>query len=263
MMSWGRENARMNSWSSPGLFHYDSADLPFSPPSGDAGYLESGLPIWKMSTISEMENALTVPDQSNSSKDQFLSPLFKLLSTHNRSIENVSIGVNDQSSVPLPPQSTCATEMRRMSKSLPATPLSTPAPTPYATPSPTPYSTPAPTPQTSPMLPRKNETEPVRKTSFRRNQGLTNDQPSQNLKWFYLGFMPQGSEISKTDGSTNVLNKESTNSNENSTIFKKIDEDSVLKVPSVSANMNSQPCRRRCAPLISNRDMNFLAPTSM
>lgn len=77
--------------------------------------------------------------------------------------------------------------------------------------------------------------------------------------------MPQGSEASKTDVSTEVPNKQNfVNSNENSAVNnKQIAEEAMLKISSVSANISSQSCRRRCAPLISNRDMNFLAPTSM
>lgn len=260
MMSWGRENSRMSNWSSPANFHYDSADLPFSPPSGDAGYLESGLPLWKASTMTEMDNSFQHADQINSAaRDQFLAPLFRVLTTHNRSNENISSFPQDQADA-------FATEMLRMSKSLPATPLATPVPTPYSTPSPTPYSTPAPTPQTSPCLPRKTETEAVRKTSFRRTPGLASDQPSQNMKWFYLGFMPQGgSEASKTEVSTSVNPKQIGGSFQASSVASsKIPEESALSfVPGPSSKVSTQSCRRRCAPLISNRDMNFLAPTSM
>lgn len=260
-MSWAREKG--GNWNHPSHFQYDSADLPFS---GEGGYLESGTPLWKINTITEVDKPFSgAVDQS--AKDQFLSPLLKLLSSSRLSSENLSAIRNDRSSVPPTSHHVNITEERRMSQSLPATPLTTPVPTPYSTPAPTPYSTPAPTPQSSPLPQRKSEMEAVYKAPIRCNQRLASEQPQQpqNLKWFY-GFLPHSndgcrSEITTTGQSSKPLVSKCPDA---TATPDKQQEPSRPVVPTpASATSLQGPCRRRCAPLVSNRDMNFLAPTSM
>lgn len=260
-MSWARE--KPGSWNHPAQFQYDSADLPFS---GEGGYLENGMPAWRVNSITEVEKSFGVTDQT--AKDQFLSPLLKLLSSSRLSSENLSALRSDRSSVPPSSSHASVGENRRMSQSLPATPLTTPVPTPYATPAPTPYSTPAPTPQSSPLPQRKSDMEAVCKAAMRCNQRLVSEQQQQpqNLKWFY-GFLPHGSdscrlEVAPANQSSKPLITQ--NANVASTNNDKKQEQGGLVVPAMSPSMSLQgPCRRRCAPLVSNRDMNFLAPTSM
>lgn len=269
MSAWGREKfsgPRMSGWNNPGHFQYDSADLPFS---GEGGYLESGMPLWKINSITEMEKSFCGPGSTSLAKDQLVSPLVKITSSSSRSQENVSGLGTEVSSLPQPQQqqrSLTADERRRLSQSLPATPLSTP----YSTPAQTPYSTPAPTPQSSPTIQRKAEMDAVCKAAARCNQRLVSDQTPQNIKWFYMGFLPQASDTCRSmESSTGQGQSRQLSNCQDSTVSAvpavKSPAEAMKTTASVSnpSNQTPRPYLRRCAPLMSNRDMNFLAPTSM
>lgn len=217
----------MTKYNSKNLHHadlqYDSADLPFSPPSRNSGYLESGLPFFK-STITDADKYF-YPAQTSSDKDQKFSPLLKFATSSSKSHEDVSTELNCGPSRPL------------ITQSLPATPFTTP----LSTPAPTPFQT----PQSSPSLTHK---------TFAMDSSSANQdhQLSSNNKWFSVGFrsalstQPYGGQL--TDG----LSGQPADS---------LHSNNLSRFDGVSSAPLSYLQKR--ALIISNRDMNFLAPTSM
>lgn len=224
-MSWGREKASDEN-SSPRIsrnhhieFEYDFADIPFSPPTRNAGYLESGLPFWK-TNISDSDKYHFTPDRSGS--DSF-SSILKFPASNSRSNENVTSNSNSGQHRPL------------ITQSLPTSPLSTPCPTPLTTP--------VPTPQTSPSLNRKVEMEAVCKIATQ----VTQDQLPSNARWFYLGFRSV------------QIPQEMANNDE----FSRNSDLSGFGNASKAQEFRPLSYLQKRALAISNRDMNFLAPTSM
>ncbi|GAB6021891.1 hypothetical protein CHUAL_006057 [Chamberlinius hualienensis] len=206
-------------------FQYDSADLPFSPPSTNSGYLESGSSPLNKSKISDSDRYLR-PTEFTDKEPRFF-PLVQFLTSNSKSHEDVScvktiVSSSSSSSHPLNTQS------------LPVTPLSTPSQTPLTTPSQT--------PQSSPTITRKSFIMDTSTSSTNHNQ-LTS-----NSKWFSSGFW--STQSSQPTQASVPLNSDNLTSKFES-------------VPSSTAEFRPLSYLQKRALIISNRDMNFLAPTSM
>lgn len=216
----------------------------------------------------------------------FRSPFMKLLSVSSQSHENIADSKEDlpkfSSSVPT---KITAEQRRRLSQSLPATPLTTPGQTPLTTP--------VPTPQSSPMLHRKAEMEAVSKAALRCSNRLAQMQQKQpqrpqDAKWFYLGFMQNGVSgdgsaagcsmmmrsprdvtavndaagplTTKPPNDVSVVEKTAKANAASAVVGREVSGDGMRRIQS---DLGTSSCRRKCGFLMSNRDMNFLAPTSM
>lgn len=205
-------------------YQYDSADMPFSPPT------------------SSHEDFFYRHHTSSFTSDNKFTPLLKYVaSSANTSNENVLENFFDEDQVV--PGSLFMMEnenikggSRRISQSLPATPLTTPATSPH----------------TSPRLPRHDlQSESIHHNSS-QIQNHNNLNPSlgmmsRNTRWLFHSFLPQQT------ADIVPLTKDTLEKERKDTIS--------LSLPPPQA-IAPRMYRKKC-PSLSNRDMNFLAPTSM
>jgi hypothetical protein len=247
-----------------GYYQYDSADMPFSPPSRaqQGGYLQSLSPFWMSKSSNIVFDIKPQGDRSaalsddNNRHHKLSAPDRLVSSSGSHAIDNLDHCLEEDQVVPgsifaMEGPSPVLTS-RRLSQSLPATPLSTPATSPH----------------TSPRLARKDrDAEPLTQhsTLLPIHQSNPNSASlataSLNTRWLFHTFLQQTSTDVDVAPERYAILKEKLEIAKNNipNIPEEENRNENFTVPSKPAPRHY----RKMSPPISNRDMNFLAPTSM
>lgn len=248
-----------------GYYQYDSADMPFSPPSSaqQGGYLQSISPFWMSKSSSIMFDIKPQGDRSaalsDNNRHHHNLPLTDRLvaSSGNHAMDNNLDHCLEEDQVV--PGSIFAMEgpspsltNRRLSQSLPATPLTTPATSPH----------------TSPRLSRKErgDSEPLTQHSTFLPTNQTNPNSSLataslNTRWLFHTFLQQTSTDVDVAPERYAILKEKVEVVKN-IIHEEENHNEISGHFTAPGKPAPRHFRKTTAP-ISNRDMNFLAPTSM